>query len=76
MSSRHLRSSFGASALLVALGIAELIALPAVGADQRPAGFSSAHAGATVHFRTAPFDFGHEGAAPAEFVLVLRPPLA
>jgi hypothetical protein len=30
----------------------------------------------TVQFRTAPFDFGHERAAPAEFLFAARPPLA
>jgi small-conductance mechanosensitive channel len=30
----------------------------------------------TVQFRTAPFDFGHERVAPAEFLFAARPPLA
>jgi hypothetical protein len=76
MSSRHSRSTSRAAILLVALVVGGLIASPALRQDGPAPAFAAAQAGATVHFRTAPFDFGHERAAPAEFVLAVRPPLA
>ena len=62
--------------LLLALFLSALIVWPLLGQDRLGAELPSGGASATVHFRTAPFDFGHERAAPAEFVLALRPPLA
>jgi hypothetical protein len=65
MSSRPPCWSLTPAILLLAIIVAGLIAWPALWPAQ-----------GSVQFRTDPSDFGHEAAAPAEFVFALRPHLA